>query len=78
MCEFRLGRQGAATRVQVPFEGDKTASDILACLRKIRGKAERWNKRGGQQGYLQFVNEFVHYRTPAHLWCWFYIQRTSR
>jgi len=59
MCEFRLGRQVAATRVQIPFEGDKTASDILACLRKIRRSAERWNKRGGQQGYLQFVSEFV-------------------
>jgi hypothetical protein len=59
MCEFRLGRQTAAMRVQVPFEGDKTASEILACLRKIRRSVERWNKRGGQQGYLQFVSEFV-------------------
>lgn len=59
MCEFRLGRQEAAIRTQVPFEGDKTASDILACLRKIRKSVERWNKRGGQQGYLQFVSEFV-------------------
>lgn len=59
MCELRLGRQVAATRVHMPFEGDKTASDILACLRKIRRSAERWNKRGGQQGYLQFVSEFV-------------------
>jgi len=59
MCELRLGRQVAPTRIQVPFEGDKTASDILACLRKIRRSAERWNKRGGRQGYLQFVSEFV-------------------
>lgn len=59
ICEFRLGRQEAVTRVQVPFEGEKTASDILACLRKIRKSVERWNKRGGQQGYLQFVSEFV-------------------
>ena len=59
MCEYRLGRQGVTTRLQVPFEGDKTAHDILACLRKIRRSAERWNKRGGQQGYLQFVSEFV-------------------
>ena len=59
MCDFRLGRQVVATRVHIPFEGDKTASDILACLRKIRRSAERWNKRGGQQGYLQFVSEFV-------------------
>src|SRR5262245_25885177 len=45
MCEFRLGRQAVATRVQIPFAGDKIASDILACLRKIRRSAERWNRR---------------------------------
>ena len=62
MCEYRLGRQAVATRIQVPFEGDKTAHDILACLRKIRKSVERWNKRGGQQGYLEFVSEFVQRR----------------
>jgi hypothetical protein len=59
MCEFRLGRQAVTQRIQVPFEGEKTASDILACLRKIRKSVDRWNKRGGAQGYLQFVSEFV-------------------
>jgi hypothetical protein len=59
MCDFRLGRQEATTRIQVPFEGETTANDIVACLRKIRRSVERWNKRGGQQGYLQFVSEFV-------------------
>jgi hypothetical protein len=59
MCEFQLGRQSLATRGQVPFEGNRTASDIVACLRKIRRSVERWNKRGGQQGYLQFISEFV-------------------
>lgn len=59
MCEMRLGRQAVAMRTQVPFEGDKTVHDIVACLRKIRRSAERWNKRNGQQGYLQFVSEFV-------------------
>ena len=59
MCEFRLGRLEARTRIQVPCEGDKTESDILACLRKIRKSVERWNTRGGHQGYLQFVSEYV-------------------
>ncbi|ETX00278.1 MAG: hypothetical protein ETSY2_39400 [Candidatus Entotheonella gemina] len=59
MCDFRLGRPEAATCIQVPFEGEKTSSDILACLRKIRRSVDRWNKRRGQQGYLQFVSEFV-------------------
>jgi hypothetical protein len=59
MCELRLGRQDVVTRIQAPFEGEKTVGDILACLRKIRRSVERWNKRGGQQGYLQFVREYV-------------------
>lgn len=59
MCDFRLGRQEAITRIQVPFEGETTVNDIVACLRKIRRSVERWNKRGGQQGYLQFISEFV-------------------
>ena len=58
-CEFRLGRSETSARVLAPFEGDKTPSDILGCLRKIRRSAERWNKRNGQQGYLEFVSEFV-------------------
>ncbi len=59
MCEFRLGRPEASTRIQVPSDGDKTESDILACLRKIRKSVERWHKRGGHQGYLQFVSEYI-------------------
>ena len=43
MCELRLGRPTTVTRIQVLFEGDKTACDILACLRKIRRSVERWN-----------------------------------
>lgn len=59
MCDYRLGRQERRVRIQVPFEGAKTASDVLACLRKVRKSVERWNKRNGQQGYLQFVSDFV-------------------
>jgi len=31
----------------------------MACLRRIRKSVERWNKRGGQQGYVTFVNQFI-------------------
>ena len=59
MCELRLGRQEQALPAHVSFEGDKTVDDILACLRKIRRSVERWNSRGGQQGYLEFVRHYV-------------------
>lgn len=32
---------------------------ILACLRKIEKSAKRWNKRDGERGYLDFINNFV-------------------
>ena len=59
MCEYRLGRQDAAMRIHTPFEGDKTTSDVLACLRKLRKSVDRWNKRNGERGYLQFVKDYV-------------------
>ena len=59
MCEFRLGRQELVSRIHAPVEGEKMVDDILACLRKVRRSVERWNKRGGQQGYLRFVRQYV-------------------
>ena len=31
----------------------------LACLRKIQKSATRWNKRNGENGYLDFVKNYV-------------------
>ncbi len=59
MCEFRLGRTELAIQRQAPSGEEKTVAEILACVRKIRKSADRWNKRGGQQGYLQFVCQYV-------------------
>lgn len=59
MCEFRLGRNELAIQRQAPSGEAKTVDEILACVRKIRRSVDRWNKRGGQQGYLQFVCQYV-------------------
>lgn len=59
MCEFRLGRKELRINGQTTPGEEKTVDDILACLRKIRKSVDRWNKRGGQQGYLKFVSQFV-------------------
>lgn len=59
MCEFRLGREKLSIkRPDIPA-GAITVDEILSCLRKIRRSVERWNKRGGQQGYLRFVSQFI-------------------
>ena len=32
---------------------------IVACLKRIRKSIQRWNKEGGRQGYLIFIQRFV-------------------
>lgn len=59
MCEIRLGREKLATELPDLSPETKTADEILTCLRKIRKSADKWNKRGGRQGYLQFVTSFI-------------------
>ena len=39
---------------------EATSDEIfLACLRKIEKSVGRWNKRGGEKGYLNFIQGFV-------------------
>jgi hypothetical protein len=62
MCEWRLGRESPFS-----FEGEeeappgqpKTVDEILECLKKLRKSAEKWSRRGGVDGYLRFVSQFV-------------------
>jgi len=58
VCESMLGREQLMIKVPNPID-EKTVDEILGCLRKIRKSVDRWNKRGGQQGYLQFVSNFI-------------------
>jgi hypothetical protein len=58
-CELRLGRGGLGMAPESLPAQDKTVEDIVACLRRIRKSVERWNKRGGQQGYVTFVSHFI-------------------
>jgi hypothetical protein len=62
MCEWRLGRaemvndQGA--RVDAEMK-PKTVDEIVLCLKRVRRSIEFWNRKGGRQGYLKFVSQFV-------------------
>ena len=58
-CELRLGRGGLGMAPERLPAQDKTVEEIVACLRRIRKSVERWNKRGGQQGYVTFVSQFI-------------------
>ncbi|NJN45388.1 MAG: hypothetical protein HC808_01625 [Candidatus Competibacteraceae bacterium] len=57
-CEIGLGREQPKMKAALPI-GVKTTDEIVSCLRQLRKSAERWNKRGGQQGYLNFISHYV-------------------
>lgn len=62
MCEWRLGR---AEMMEPGEQGDFpkptaiTVEVIVACLKRIRKSVQKWNKQGGQRGYLTFVEQFI-------------------
>ena len=72
MCEWRLGRSQMVVEekksfFKLPFKKSppeiplelKTTDEIILCLKRIRKSIQHWNRRGGRQGYLDFISEFV-------------------
>lgn len=62
VCESRL-RRGAEGDGPVPGDDLEVPAmpveDLLTCLRRLRKSVERWNRSGGQRGYLEFVSQFL-------------------
>jgi len=62
MCELRLGRDAALSadmKARGPQPPPVSLDVIVACLKRIRKSIERWNKEGGRQGYLIFIQRFI-------------------
>ena len=62
ICEGRLGRESLTKRS--PFGSGAgfeplQVEDIVACLKRIRKSVQYWNKQGGRQGYLQFIEQYI-------------------
>jgi hypothetical protein len=54
MCEQRLGRVASGLPLAT------VSVDVMVqCLKRLSKSAKNWNKRGGSQGYLHFVSQFV-------------------
>jgi hypothetical protein len=34
-------------------------NDLIQCLKRVRKSTQRWSKKFGRQGYLNFVSEYV-------------------
>jgi hypothetical protein len=62
MCEWRLGRETSFL-----VEGEKplpppepiALDEVMACLKRVRKSINHWTRRGGRQGYLTFVSQFI-------------------
>jgi hypothetical protein len=61
MCEWRLGREAMFDERDRPIgvENPITASEIVACLKRLRKSVQFWTKAGGRQGYLNYISAFV-------------------
>ncbi|SRR5579883_2444786 len=64
VCDWRLGREQLAATdekgnpAQLNIES-KTPSEIVACLKRIKSSIKLWTKKGGRQGYLNFVQQYI-------------------
>lgn len=62
ICEWRLGRGTLWDKEGKPMETGPqpfTLDEMVACLKRIRKSINRWTQRGGRQGYLSFVSQFI-------------------
>ena len=58
VCEWRLGREEFVPEngLVQGFRLEPVTLDVIgACLKRIRKSIQRWNREGGRQGYLTFV-----------------------
>ena len=58
ICEWRLGRNKMTVGPEFVRAKPEPVSidDILACLKRILKSIKLWNKEGGRQGYLYFID----------------------
>ncbi len=60
VCEWRIGNATEAGGLPpLPDEQALTHAEIVRSLRRINRSVDKWTKRGGQQGYLLFVRQYV-------------------
>ena len=60
VCEWRLGRTSISTsRSRRPAPAPISLSAVVQCLKRLRKSARLWTERGGRQGYLEYIEQFV-------------------
>ncbi len=60
MCDWRLGRENMVDEEGQPMGTEPLSVEIIqACLKRLRKSIETWSKRGGTQGYLNYISQFI-------------------
>ena len=60
VCEWRLGRQREKIRGWFKAQPQPISiAEIMDCLKRIRKSVDLWNKEGGRQGYLYFIDHNI-------------------
>jgi hypothetical protein len=60
MCEWRLGRAPLSPTGDGPPECEPLdVRALVLCLRRLVKSVNKWTKRGGRQGYLNFMTQFI-------------------
>ena len=62
VSEWRLGRvplNAPEDGTLIPADQRIGIVDILACLKRLRKSVPVWSERGGRQGYLNYVSDFL-------------------
>jgi len=64
--EWRLGRsdleetsETSGTEVWSARAHPITLDELVQCIKRLEKSAKFWNKNGGRQGYLTYINQFL-------------------
>ena len=60
VCDWRLGRENVVDEEGQPMGVEPlTVDEIQLCLKRLRKSIDTWTKRGGSQGYLNYIRQFL-------------------
>ncbi|MBW4620719.1 MAG: hypothetical protein KME17_15365 [Cyanosarcina radialis HA8281-LM2] len=64
ICQWRLGLEALpaiderGNPVELEIES-LSPTEIVACLKRLKSSVKLWTKKGGRQGYLNFIKQFI-------------------
>lgn len=60
IAEAQAGRRSPPEETtSVPFPADVQASELAASFKRLSRSVATWSARGGRQGYLEYIEDFV-------------------